>query len=192
MNRLESNSEQPERRIVRKECPKNRADVKYIVRLKKSEGLTFTCYSEQLQGIVVHWDVFQRRTEGHYEPISICDGCKQDKPRKTLYYIYGHWIEKDKHCFLELPEGAAINLRESLAAGESLRGCGIHVTRGNGQKAHIKTRLMNRFQHPEALPKDVDVIGTLESLWNEKRDGTQAPPDVRADKNGKHLNGSYL
>jgi hypothetical protein len=76
--------------------------------------------------------------------------------------------------------------------GETLRGAGLVIRRGDGKKAHLQIRLGNRFDHPEALPKDKDPLPTLESLWGKKRDtAKRRSEEVLPDVSHK-LNGSVL
>ncbi len=192
MNRLPHNGNGRSRTVVRVDAEAKTSDTEFILRIGKGELATFSCYSPKPHGITVHWDVQQSRSEGHYEPEEECEGCQKNKPQKNLFYLWGQWCEKQKFCFLELPEGACKHLIGLLGMGETLRGAGLVIRRGDGKKAHLQIRLGNRFDHPEALPKDKDPLPTLESLWGKKRDtAKRRSEEVLPDVSHK-LNGSVL
>jgi len=176
-------------RITRPSLDDGDSRKRYVWRLKANERGSFLCYSPQPWGIGVHFDAGSKRSEGHYEPAEDCPGCARALARKELYYVYGQ-DTVGKLVFLELPDGAAKVMKRLVPAGMTMRGRYFTLSRGKTGNARVTPIMLERFEHPEALPRDEDPLHTLEILWADKRPHGWPFRELCRPKPGLVLNGA--
>lgn len=135
----------------------------YILRLKGSEGFTFTVYSDAIFGIWVHWS--GDRSAPHYTDAKRCPGCGRDEPKRWKGFLHCYCIEKKQEVFLELTPASANSLTDQLAVGELLRGQGLFVKRTKGDNGRLLIRVLNAHPDPKSLPQALDPQVSIMSLW---------------------------
>jgi len=138
----------------------------WVRRLKASEAVHVTVYSNALQGVWIHWN--GHTSEPCYSPVRECPGHRRNLPAKQRFYMHVFNHHKRREEFIELPAGAAENVLEFFPQGMTLRGCRLTLTRGGGAKAHLKVEVLPPIDTTVSgpLPQAKDVHETLCQLWN--------------------------
>lgn len=116
----------------------------FVRRVKALKAYQCCFVSPCFHGVFVHWG--PGRSLPHYEDKAACPGCKLGYPVKWIGYL--HFINETLHKqeFLEVPNGAAIDLLNSIGGEGQLRGTRAIAKRGKGDKTQLQFELITRLE----------------------------------------------
>jgi hypothetical protein len=139
-----------------------------VVRLRGGESFSCTILSSKFSGFVVHWNAVIRRSRPCYESRENCEGCKDELPAKTLYYLHV-WSGTKGSCFLEMTAHAAFQLQEIFGSVSTYRGQRITVERTRAANGRLKVDVKEWSENAANLPPEEDPEDVLRKLWDWKR-----------------------
>lgn len=141
------------------------SDHNFLRRIKQKQSWTFGIYSPSFWGCWVHW--MGSRTVPCYENKEKCAGHKMGSPVKWLGYLFGYNHEMRRDEFLELPNGAALELIGGLGIGTPLRGCRVKFRRGDGKTARVHCEVLVPWSKISnaPLPASKDPEKMLRAIW---------------------------
>lgn len=139
-----------------------------VIRLKGGEAFQCTILSASFHGYVVHWDARIRRSRPCFLDANVCEGCKEELPSKTLFYL-NVWHGSKGCCFVELTEHCACQLKEILGDKISYRGVRVRLERTRAANGRLKVDVMEMSDDPSRCPAEQDPEDILRVLWDWKR-----------------------
>jgi hypothetical protein len=150
--------------------PSKRMDV---FRVTTSESAQFTCASESILGVEIHW--YGRRSHECTQTANgQCKGCAENWPKKWKGYLHVVDPLKRHEGFLEITATCWALFQSQLPPTSSLRGIRFRLskTKGGAKGRYLVTVLESR-ECSESLPEERDALPVLRLLWNAKKNPGQ-------------------
>lgn len=146
--------------------PTKRMDV---FRVTSAETSQFTCASEEIFGVEIHW--FGRRShECTLEAKGSCEGCSGNWPKKWKGYLHVCDPLRRNEGFLEITATCWSLIEAQLQSTSSLRGIRFRLakTKGGAKGRYLVTILEGK-EASDSLPEERDPLPVLRLLWNAKK-----------------------
>jgi hypothetical protein len=136
----------------------------WVLVTKASQKHEILCYAPKWDGYWTHYT--PDGTVPCYKDRELCFKQCDEASRRWYGFIHGYSHRHKKQVFAQITAVGAREIREALAAGTSLRGLEIVITRGNGPNAHVHVEVKGRTQIPlKDLPPYIDSEPSVRQFW---------------------------
>ena len=134
-----------------------------ILRLRASQSLDCIILGK-CWGVNTHWTGSE--SQPHFRSESKCPGCKKRDPMrwKGYWYVLPLGIGAQAN-WLEVTSSIVEKIHIQAGVQGDLRGLRVLLTRGAGNKAHVKATVQPPCEVRGKLPEDQDPYRLLLKLW---------------------------